>query len=133
MRFDNGLDGSLSGLFCVVPPVAVPPMPVVVVPVVVAPPAAPVVGLRSSTGAPASLVVVLWHAVRSNAHSAQIRVFCMCPPDGVGWEPRITADHFASGPQAGSRTSLAAAVNRCLTRPSLETAANIPRPPISDA
>ena len=41
--------------------------------------------------------------------------------------------YFCSGPHAGSRTSLAVAVSLCLTRPSLETAANIPRPPTSDA
>src|SRR6267378_6634345 len=87
MRFDNGLDGSLSTLRCP-PPVAVPPTPAPVVPDVVALPAS-VAGVRSSTGAPASLVVVLWHAVSSNAHSAQIRTFCMCPPDGVGREPKI--------------------------------------------
>src|SRR5438445_13510537 len=99
MRFDNGLDGSLSGLRCPAP-VAVPPTPVPVVPVVVALPAS-VDGLRASTGTPASLVVVVWHAVSSNAHSAQIRTFCMCPPDGVGWKPRIgTASslYFAIAP-----------------------------------
>src|SRR5215813_1806590 len=41
--------------------------------------------------------------------------------------------YFCSGPHAGSRTSVDTALSRCFTRPSLETAANIPRAPSSDA
>src|SRR5437667_8453726 len=111
----------------------------------VAAPAFPADGVRSSTGAPPSLVGVLEHAASTVARIALMISLCICPPESGGGgrcgqasvgseQTRILDQGFlGSGPHAGSRTSLAAAVNRCLTRPSLETAANIPRPPTSDA
>src|SRR5450755_4216707 len=88
MRFDSGLDGSLSGLPAPVVPVGLPLMPVAEVPVV-AVPVAPVEGVRSSTGAPASLVVdVVWHAASSTAHSALKSNRCMGPPDGYLFDER---------------------------------------------
>src|SRR6516165_8480107 len=67
MRLERMLPGSLSRL--TPPRVALPATPPEVVPDVVAP-AAPVDGVRSSTGAPSSLGGVLWHATTVSASSA---------------------------------------------------------------
>src|SRR4051812_26273044 len=89
-------------------------------------------GLRSSTLAPSSLgvdeqptsspatanIVIHLFIVRSfRSGSPCCRLLSLC-----------VRQRLVSGPHAGSRTSPLVSVKRCLTRPSLETAANIPRP-----
>src|SRR6476646_2875860 len=122
LRFDRMLFGSRSAAALYGPP-AVPLTPGDGTPEVVAPvpgAGAVAVGAPSSTGAGFSSVL-LQPAIsaKANAMMIQLRMIFL-----LGW-----SGQRGSGPQAGSRTSAAGETSRCLTRPSEDTPANIPRDP----
>src|SRR4051812_16693381 len=86
-------------------------------------PGAPAPGARSSIGAASWVGVLAQPASRemTNAARKNLRIdasLLMC----CG---REQLDYRCRGPHAGSRTSVAGATSRCLTRPSEDTAANI--------
>src|SRR5664279_2532841 len=104
---------------------AVPVTPEVVVPLVVAPGVVVAAGVtgRSSTGVSVFSGVDEQPAASTTRAAAMIhlRILVLLGFGGGGQR--------GSGPHAGSRTSAAGDTSRVFTRPSEETAANIPRPP----